>query len=244
MRVSVILLAAGLGRRMGGKRPKAFLTLGGKPLYLHSLETFRSVREVRQIVLVVPKGVRIPGGVEGPALSELDIVRRVEGGLRRQDSVQNGLREVDPASDVVLIHDAARPFVTPDLARKVIRGALEHGGAVPGLPVRDTLKKRGEEGLIQATLDRNSLWSVQTPQGFRKGILEAAYASGHGVEDATDDAQVVERAGGAVAIVEGNAENFKITSKSDLSLAEDYYRRRRPRTTRGTPGSSPVRRRP
>jgi len=230
MRVSVILLAAGLGRRMGGKRPKAFLALGGKPLYIHSLEVFQSLKEVRQIVLVVPRGVRVPGGVEG--------------GLRRQDSVQNGLREVDPASDVVLVHDAARPFVTAELARKVIRGAMEHGGAVPGLPVRDTLKRRGEGGLIQATLDRNGLCSVQTPQGFRKGILEAAYASGHGVEDATDDAQVVERAGGAVSIVEGNSENFKITSKSDLSLAEDYFRRRRSRTTRGTPGSSPVRRKP
>ena len=230
MSVSVVLLAAGLGRRMGAARPKAFLTLGGKPLYMHSLETFRSLREVRQIVLVVPKGVRVPGGIEG--------------GSRRQDSVQNGLREVDPSSDVVLIHDAARPFVTADLVRKVIRAALEHGGAVPGLPVHDTLKRRGEGGLIQATLDRNGLWSVQTPQGFRKGVLEAAYASGHAAEDATDDAQVVERAGGAVAIVEGKTENFKITSKSDLTLAEDYYRRRRPRTTRGTPGSSPVRRRP
>ena len=224
MRVSVVLLAAGLGRRMGASKPKAFLTLGGKPLYQHALETFRALKEVRQVILVVPKGAKVAGGVEG--------------GARRQDSVRNGLREVDAASDLVLIHDAARPFATPDLIRRVMKGALEHGGAVPGLPVPDTLKRVNPEGRIEATLDRNGLWAVQTPQGFRKGALEAAYDAGHGAEDATDDAQILERAGGTVAVVEGEKWNFKITSKSDLSLAEDYLRyRRRPRTTRGTPVS-------
>jgi len=231
MRVSVVLLAAGAGRRLGGSTPKAFVSLAGRPLYLYSLEAFRSMREVRQVVIVVPKGIRVAGGVEG--------------GARRQDSVKNGLREVDPASDVVLIHDAARPFVTAGLVRKVIQAALEHGGAVPGVPVRDTLKRLGRGGRIRATLDRKGLWAVQTPQGFRKGVLEAAYASGHGRRDATDDAQIVERAGGRVAVVEGNVENFKITSKIDLIHAEDYWRkRRRPRTTRGRPGFPPVRRRP
>jgi 2-C-methyl-D-erythritol 4-phosphate cytidylyltransferase len=231
MRVSVVLLAAGAGRRMGRATPKAFLRLGGRPLYLHSLETFRSMREVRQVVIVVPKEYRVAGGVEG--------------GPRRQDSVRNGLREVDPDSDVVLIHDAARPFVTPGLVRRVIQGALKHGGAVPGVPVRDTLKRLDEGGRIKATLDRKGLWAVQTPQGFKRGVLEAAYAAGHGRKDATDDSQIVERAGGKVAIVEGNPENFKITSKIDLIHAEDYWRKRRPsRTSRGRPGFPRVRRRP
>jgi 2-C-methyl-D-erythritol 4-phosphate cytidylyltransferase len=190
MKVAVVLLAAGLGRRMGAKRPKAFLALGGKALYLHSLETFRSMREVRQVVLVVPPGMKVAGAVPG--------------GLRRQDSVRNGISKVDPACDVVLIHDAARPFVTPDVVRRVIQGALKHGGAVPGLPVRDTLKKVDPEGRIGATLDREGLWAVQTPQGFRRGLLEAAYASGHGLRDATDDAQIAERAGIVVGVVEGN----------------------------------------
>jgi 2-C-methyl-D-erythritol 4-phosphate cytidylyltransferase len=230
MKVSVVLLAAGSGRRMGGSKPKAFLTLGGRPLYRHALETFRAMREVRQIILVVPKGIKVPGSIEG--------------GSRRQDSVQKGLREVDPAADVVLIHDAARPFVTPETVRRVIQGALKHEGAVPGVPVRDTLKRVEKGDLIRATLDREGLWAVQTPQGFRKGVLEAAYASGHGLKDATDDAQIVERAGGRVAVVEGNSENCKITSKIDLKHAEDYLRqRRRPRTTRGTPVFPPVRRR-
>ena len=118
MRVSVILLAAGAGRRMGVATPKAFLSLAGRPIYFHSLEVFRSMREVRQIVIVVPKGVRVAGGVVG--------------GSRRQDSVRNGLREVDPASDVVLVHDAARPFVRPELVRRVIQGALKHGGRSRG----------------------------------------------------------------------------------------------------------------
>jgi len=220
MKVSVILLAAGMGVRMGGARPKAFLTLGGRHLYQHSLGVFRSMKEVGQVVLVVPKGRR-----DG-----------VEGGPRRQDSVANGLREVNPASDVILVHDAARPFITPEVVRKVIQGALEHGGAVPGVPVRDTLKRVGDLGRVEATLDRTGLWAVQTPQGFRKGVLEAAYAAGHALEDATDEAQIVERAGGTVVVVEGLPENFKITSKIDLLLAENYLsRRRRSRTTRGTP---------
>jgi len=223
---------------MGGKKPKAFLELGGRPLYQHSLDVFRSLKEIGQIVLVVPKGVQ--GGVEGPVLREAGITRRVEGGARRQDSVRNGLEAVDPAADVVLIHDAARPFITPELVRRVIEGAWEFGGAVPGTPVRDTLKRLNSGGHIEATLDRNGLWAVQTPQGFKRGVLEAAYASGHGLEDATDDAQVVERAGGRVTVVEGNPENFKITSKSDLDLAEVFLSRRRPRTSRGTPGSSAV----
>jgi len=228
MRVSVVLLAAGLGKRLGGKTPKGFVKLGGRPLYQHSLDVFESMKEVRQVVLVVPKGAK--GGVEG--------------GARRQDSVRNGLAGVDPASDVVLIHDSARPFITPELVRRVIQGAMEHGGAIPGVPVRDTLKKMDSAGHIQATIDRNGLWAAQTPQGFRSGVLEGAYASGHGLEDATDDAQIVERAGGRVAIVEGIPENFKITSKSDLDHAEDYLSRRRSRTSRGTPGFPPVRRRP
>jgi 2-C-methyl-D-erythritol 4-phosphate cytidylyltransferase len=231
MKVAVILLAAGLGKRMGARKPKAFLTLGGRPMYRHSLEVFRSLREVHQIVLVVPPGLKIEGSVLG--------------GARRQDSVLNGLREVDPASDVVLVHDSARPFVTADLARRVIQAAWKHGGAIPGIPLRDTLKRLNTNGLVGDTLSRDGLWAVQTPQGFRRGVLEAAYAAGHGQEDATDDAQIAERAGVPVAVVEGNPGNFKITSKIEFSLAENLLsQRQRPRTTRGTHGSPPVRRKP
>lgn len=229
MRVSVILLAAGLGRRMGGRTPKAFLRLAGRPLYRHSLDLFRSMREVRQVVLVVPKGMGMKGAVEG--------------GLRRQDSVRNGLKAVEATADVILVHDAARPFASKDLVRNVIQAAWKHGGAVPGVAAHDTFKRVDPGMRIRATVERNGLWAVQTPQGFRKGVLESAYASGHGTKDATDDAQVVERAGRRVVIVEGNIENFKITSKNDLVLAEYYLRRRRrPRTTRGRPGIPPERR--
>jgi 2-C-methyl-D-erythritol 4-phosphate cytidylyltransferase len=184
------------------------------------------MREVRQVVLVVPRGFRIPGAVTG--------------GRRRQDSVLKGLKAVDPAVDVVLIHDAARPLVAPELVRRVIRAAGRVGGAVPGVQVGDTIKRVTRGGRIRATLDRSELRAVQTPQGFRKGVLEAAYAAGHGRRDATDDAQIVERAGGRVAIVEGNSENFKITSKFDLKRAEDYLRnKRRPRTARGDVAPSP-----
>ena len=208
---------------MGGATPKAYLRLGGRPLYEHSLAVFRSMKEVSQVVLVVPRGRK-----EG-----------VPGGERRQDSVLQGLAHVERDADVVLVHDSARPFVRPDLVRRVIQGALAHGAAVPGVAVRDTLKRMDSAGHIEATIERKGLWAAQTPQGFRSGVLEAAYAAGHGVEDATDDAQIVERAGRKVAVVEGDPENFKITSKSDLDLADVYLRRRRPRTSRGTPGRAP-----
>ena len=205
---------------MGGRVPKAFLLLGGRPLYLHSLETFLALREVREVVVVVPKGMKLPGTVQG--------------GRRRQDSVLKGLRATDPSSDLVLVHDAARPFVTPGLIRRVIRAAARAGAAVPGMPVGDTIKLVGRGSRVRRTLDRSELCAVQTPQGFRRAALVSAYAAGHGRRDATDDAQVVERAGGIVAVVNGIPENFKITSRSDLIRAEDYFQYwRRPRTPRG-----------
>jgi 2-C-methyl-D-erythritol 4-phosphate cytidylyltransferase len=210
---------------MGGPVPKAFLLLGGRPLYVHSLETFLGMREVGEVVVVVPRGMKLPGTVQG--------------GRRRQDSVLKGLRATDPSSDLVLIHDAARPFVTPELIRRVIRAADRTGGAVPGIPVGDTIKRVGRGSRVRQTLDRSELRAVQTPQGFRRSALVAAYAAGHGRRDATDDAQILERAGRPVAVVEGNPENFKITSRNDLIRAEDYFQNwRRPRTPRGTSRSA------
>ncbi len=224
--VAVVLVAAGSGTRLGARIPKAFVPLGGRPLYLHSLATFRSLPEVRQIVVVTP--------VEHPPL----VLRRgesaVPGGARRQDSVLEGLKAVDPKWGLVLVHDAARPFVSKSLIRRVIRAAERDGAAVAAVPVRDTIKRANSRGIIKETVAREELWSAQTPQGFRRSVLWRAYQDGHGIEDATDDVQLVERAGGRVRVVEGEAANLKITSRGDLQVAEVILqhlvsdRRRRP----------------
>ncbi|MBI4563578.1 MAG: 2-C-methyl-D-erythritol 4-phosphate cytidylyltransferase [Planctomycetes bacterium] len=213
MCVSVILLAAGAGRRMKRRTPKALLPLAGRPLYLHSLEVFRRMPEVAQIVLVTPPKTPFAGGVPG--------------GRRRQDSVLQGLRATDPRSDFVLIHDAARPFVTVALARRVLRAARRHGAAVPAIPPRDTLKRVGPDGRVEETHDRSNVRCVQTPQGFRRDLLLEAYGRGCAERDATDDAQIVERAGKTVVAVDGDSRNFKITSSSDLEYAEYLLQKRR-----------------
>lgn len=217
--VAVILLAAGSGKRLGFKIPKAFARLAGRPLYEHSLRVFRALSEVRQTVVVVPRNAPLgpPRGVDW-----------VIGGARRQDSVQAGLGVVRPECSIVLIHDAARPFVKPDLVRRVIAGVRRQGGAVAALPSPDTLKRVGKGGRILETPERSTLWAAQTPQGFRREILLRAYERGLAIEDATDDSQVVERGGGRVVVVEGDPANFKITSRGDWERAEFFLRRKGP----------------
>jgi 2-C-methyl-D-erythritol 4-phosphate cytidylyltransferase len=226
MRVGVIILAAGAGRRMGAKVPKAFLPLAGRPLFLHCLAAFRAMGDR---VLVVPRGQAglVVRRYEKELIRE-GIGKVAEGGGRRQDSVERGLAVLDPACDVVLVHDAARPFVTAALARAVARQAARRGAAVPGLPARDTIKQvRG--GRVAGTLDRSRLIAVQTPQGIRASWLREAYARGLGRRDATDDVQLVERLGRGVAWVPGDPANFKITSREDLGVAEYLFTRRRGR---------------
>ena len=220
MRIAVIVLAAGSGRRLGAGRPKGFVELGGRPIFAHCLAAFRRIREVADIILVLP-----PGEVDrtvkryGRHLIEGGVSKVVAGGRRRQDSVERGLRMADPACDVILVHDAARPFVTPELARRVARQAARTGAAVPGLPVRETVKQVAR-GRVVTTPERSGLYSVQTPQGIRAPLLRRAYEKGLGRADATDDVQLVERLGRPVALVPGDPGNLKITSREDLRLAE------------------------
>jgi 2-C-methyl-D-erythritol 4-phosphate cytidylyltransferase len=222
MKWDVILVAGGQGRRMRQPGPKAFLSLAGQPLFTHSLNTFAGLDEVSGVVLVVPAGQaerawemvrRLPAGGR--------VKEIVDAGPRRQDSVRNGMDCLPTDAELVLIHDAARPFASAGLIRRVAEAAAQSGAAVPGLPVVDTLKRVSAEGRIESTVDRRNLVTVQTPQGFKTAVLRQAYQRAwQENRTATDDAGLVELAGQPVTVVEGEAGNFKITRPYDLELAE------------------------
>jgi 2-C-methyl-D-erythritol 4-phosphate cytidylyltransferase len=219
MQSLAILVAAGRGERMGGGRPKAFLELAGEALVVRAARVFDRAPSVSRIVAVVPGEEVAAARVLLAPVRKLTAV--VAGGERRQDSVREGLREAPAGFDgVVLVHDAARPLVEVDLVEAVAREAAAAGAAVPVAAVVDTVK-RVRDGLVVETLDRASLGSAQTPQGFRFAVLaeayEAAYRDGVTV---TDEAMAVERLGGPVRAVPGSPRNRKITTREDLAWAE------------------------
>lgn len=212
----VVIAAAGEGRRLGSKRPKALVPLAGLPLFLHSVRTFAALRFVREIVVVLP-GPWIDRITREFGRELLRVTALVAGGARRQDSVRAGLEFV--TTPIVLIHDAARPLVTAAAVRAVATAAARHGAAVLSAPAVDTIKIADARGRVRSTPDRSRVWHAQTPQGFRREILLQAYrASGRAA--ATDDAQLVERAGGRVVIVPSEAPNFKVTTPEDLVRAQ------------------------
>jgi len=213
----VILAAAGEGRRLGYKLPKALVPLAGTPLFLHSLLTFAGLRFVREIAIVLP-----PEWVErirkqlGRRLETLKVTTLVPGGARRQDSVRIGLEAI--RSPLVLVHDAARPLVTREAITRVAQAAARHGAAVLAHSAVDTIKIADARGRVVSTPDRSRVWHAQTPQGFRRSVLLNAYTV-NGRKNATDDVQLVERSGGSVRIVEGPPSNFKVTTPDDLARA-------------------------
>jgi 2-C-methyl-D-erythritol 4-phosphate cytidylyltransferase len=225
-----LIVAAGLGERLGADRPKALVELAGLPLLQWSVDVLTKVAGIEQIVVALPTGVTAPAGTIG-----------VPGGAVRSDSVRRALAAAGP-SDRVLVHDAARPLLTADLVRATL-AAVEHDGvdaAVAAAPVTDTVKRvsvtqdiprsSSDDGplpTVLETLDRSALWAVQTPQVFRRGALERALeVSDEVLAEATDDAWLVERAGGRVVVVSAPKENLKITTALDLALAELLIARR------------------
>lgn len=221
-RIAAVVPAGGIGKRMGVGTPKQFLMLDGVPMMLHSLRVFERVSGVTEVVLVVPKQERdraLAEVVERYGLKK--VLKVVPGGATRQESVQHGLNEVDEDVEIVVVHDAVRPFVTGDLIERSIEAARKHGGAIVAVPMKDTPKQAGPDGLIQKTLDRAGLWLAQTPQTFRRALVVEAYRKASIAHvHATDDAALAERLGHAVAIVEGSWENIKITTPEDMILAE------------------------
>ncbi|MDE3224686.1 MAG: 2-C-methyl-D-erythritol 4-phosphate cytidylyltransferase [Nitrospirota bacterium] len=207
---------------MGSATPKQFLTLGGVPLLVHTLRALESAEEIVEIILAVPEADREFCLREIVTPHRLTKVRRiVAGGAQRQDSVRHGLQAVSDGIEFVLVHDAVRPFVTREMIRLVIEAAAKHGAALVAIPMKDTVKQVGPDGLVESTVDRGRLWLAQTPQAFRRSLFEEAHrkAELEGLQG-TDDTQLVERLGYPVAIVEGSGENIKITRQEDFAIGE------------------------
>ena len=239
MKVIVIIPAAGLGTRMApvtskGKGPsKQFTELGGTPILIHTIRKFAASPHVNEIVVALRKD-EMAGFQERLHSDNTSGVatktRLVEGGEHRQHSVANALATVSAsADDVVLVHDAVRPFVTEEIVGEVIQGAQKFGAAIAGVPAVDTVKKveRTADGaLITATIPREHVVMAQTPQGFRYDVVKKAFdeATADGFLG-TDEASLVERSGHEVAVVMGSPRNIKITTPGDMELAEFYLQK-------------------
>ena len=207
---------------MGHATPKQFLTLGGQPLLVHSLRALDASDAIAAIVLAVPPSETDYCRTEIVSRYGFKKVQQVvAGGEERQDSVRLGLEAVGADADIVLVHDAVRPFLTADMIARVVAAAAKHGAAIVAIPMRDTVKRVGAGGLIEETVDRKPLWLAQTPQAARRALLQDAHhkAQREGFRG-TDEAQLIERMGHRVAIVEGSTENIKVTRPEDLMIGE------------------------
>jgi 2-C-methyl-D-erythritol 4-phosphate cytidylyltransferase len=214
-----IVVAAGSGERLGAGRPKAFVAVGGRPMAAWSLDAIAAAGIPRAVVAVPPG--------QGAAAEE-SLQRHfplglafVEGGATRSASVRNALAAAGPDAEAILVHDAARPMVTPDLFTRTLAALAGADAAIAAARVTDTIKEAGADGVVVRTHERARLWAIQTPQAFRADVLRKALAAGEDVlAQATDDAWLVERAGGTVRVVESPAANFKVTTPHDLTLAD------------------------
>jgi 2-C-methyl-D-erythritol 4-phosphate cytidylyltransferase len=229
MQVFAILPAAGLGTRMAGPQPKQFLALDGVPILIHSLRAFASVERITAIYVAVrkPEMERVKAQIAEYGFTGR--VHVVEGGDNRQESVAHALAALPAESDdIVLVHDAVRPLIDAATIDRTIDAVVKHGAAIVGMPAVDTIKQveRTSDGaLVTSTIPREFVVLAQTPQGFRYGLLQSAFAEA--TADGfvgTDEASVVERAGQTVAVVPGSQMNLKITKPGDLELAEFYLR--------------------
>jgi 2-C-methyl-D-erythritol 4-phosphate cytidylyltransferase len=220
MNVSAILVAAGSGTRMGGSTPKAFLPVAGIPLLAHALQTIGGLPAVRSLVLVVPENRRVHAvEIVAERRNLHAAVEIIAGGAERQDSVVAGLACIDDA-ELVVVHDAARPFATPELFTRCIEAAAEFGAAIAALPASDTVKRVGADNIVQETIERSTIWLAQTPQVFRADLLRRAFeAAARDSFIGTDEAAVVERLGFRVHVVPGEPANRKLTTAEDLMWA-------------------------
>lgn len=213
-------MAAGSGTRLGLQSPKAFVRLAGQTLLAYSLRAIGAVAEIDEVVIAAPIGMELAARAEVAAAAMEIPVKITPGGAERQDSVRIALALTSAEAEIVVVHDAARPFATPAIFAAAIAAAAHAGAAIAAIPVADTLK-RVDARTIFATLARAGLWQAQTPQAFRREILIRAHERATRERDrATDDAELAERIGLRVAVVDGSALNLKITTPDDLRIAE------------------------
>ena len=236
-----LIVAAGSGERLGAGTPKALIEVCGQPLYRWSLQALRAAPAIERIALAVPDELYdgrarqiAPSSAESPAI----VLAR--GGATRSQSVRSALDAVGPG-DPVLVHDAARPLVTAELAQQVLAALAEDpraDAAIAAVPVTDTIKRVDSSAAVIETLDRSELWAVQTPQVFRRAALQRALdVSAQELARATDDAWLIERGGGRVLVVPASDENLKVTTPLDLRVAEMLLAGR---SGSGPPAAGPV----
>ena len=214
--VSVILPAAGSSTRFGGQTSKIVQPLGGEPVFVRTIRLFSRRRDVAQILLVVANDQREDLLGQYGDLLAAENVTVVTGGADRSASVRNALAAVDPAAELVCVHDAVRPCISQERIDAVF-AAADSGAAILAWPIHGTIKRAAENDTIAETIDRTALWQAQTPQVFRTDWLRAAYDSG---SSATDDAALIEQQGHTVRLVPGDPRNIKITTPADMALAE------------------------
>jgi 2-C-methyl-D-erythritol 4-phosphate cytidylyltransferase/2-C-methyl-D-erythritol 2,4-cyclodiphosphate synthase len=230
---AAIIPAAGIGSRMKLKEPKQFHPLAGIPILIHTLRPFLAIRHIHQVVVVVSADkittvqALLADYFSPKQRKKIQVVR---GGKRRQDSVRAGLESIDPATDIVLVHDGARPLVSREIIEKCCHAILRDGAAITAVPVKDTIKKINKNHVVTITIDRRNLYHAQTPQGARLPLLQKGFER---LEDrnVTDESALLELAGIPVTIVEGAESNFKITRPEDLFLAEKIMEKKREQTT-------------
>ncbi|NMA91786.1 MAG: 2-C-methyl-D-erythritol 4-phosphate cytidylyltransferase [Firmicutes bacterium] len=224
-KAAAVIVAAGEGRRMGGPVRKQYLPLEGVPVLARTVRAFTGSILFSQIILVAPVGeVELCRDVLKP-YCRMDLLHLVEGGARRQDSVLSGLVEVREENELVCIHDGVRPLVSRELIASVLEMAAGHGAAIPGIAVTDTIKELNEDNTIQSTIPRRKIRLAQTPQAFRRKLIQGAYqqASLLGIE-ATDDSYLLELMDYPVQVLPGDPVNLKITGPHDLVLAVAYLK--------------------
>jgi 2-C-methyl-D-erythritol 4-phosphate cytidylyltransferase len=226
VKTQLLIAAAGAGERLGCAGPKALAGLGGVPMVVRTLQRIEALGLAEDSIVLAPLPC-MDEFAAALAIAFPDVrIRCIAGGDHRQESVSNGLDALDGETDIVVIHDAARPFVTPESVRASIEAARDCGAATVAIPAIDTILEGTEDGYLAATPDRSRMWACQTPQTFRVEIIrQAHHAAAQEGYFGTDDASLVQRQGGKVKLVMGSALNMKITTPSDLSLARLLFER-------------------
>ena len=223
---TAVILAAGLGKRMQAGHNKQFIEICGQSVLTHTLTVFAQIPEIAKIVLVVRAGEEDTCRNMIPEIAESKTVLAI-GGKERQDSVHNGIRAITWECEYILIHDGARPLVTEEVIRRTLLAAQSSGAAICAVPVKDTIKQADSDGNVLATIPRESLWAVQTPQVFRADLIRRAYENAYVHNHyGTDDASLVEYLGEEIKIVTGDYENIKITTPEDIPTAEQILQKR------------------
>lgn len=218
MKIKVIIPASGTGERFGGRIPKQFLKIDEKEIIAHTLEKFNSIKLIDEIIISTKLEYFVKLSTIIKKYNLRKVKKIVEGGKRRQDSVYNALLNSEcKEDDLILIHDAVRPFISSKKIRELISEAKKEKCVIPGLPVSETIKRADDKNFVEETIDRDNLWSVQTPQAFSFDILMKSFEKAYKENfTGTDESAIVEKAGYKVKMIDGERRNIKITTKRDL----------------------------